>query len=72
MIKYIITEDKLNIDEAVVDTYGISAMCGESTLKSVSDISTDMSFVVELVQKLNFFEVELCHFYDVIIDELNR
>ena len=72
MLRYIISESKLNIDDAEVDTYGITAYCGKTALKTIDDISTDRNFVISLIEKLNFHQVELCHFYDIVIDELNR
>ena len=46
-------------------------MSGEEKSEFV-DVSLDKAFVVDLVNLLNSAEVELCHFNDVVIDELNK
>lgn len=73
-IEYFITEKSINLDGCRFSTYGISAvdkMSREEKSEFV-DVSLDKAFVVDLVNLLNSAEVELCHFNDVVIDELNK
>lgn len=55
-------------------TYGIVAVSKttKEKLAEFSDVSLNEDFVTNLTDLLNSCEVELCHFFDVIIDELNR
>ena len=55
-------------------TYGIDAI-NRSTAKiqsQISDVSLDKSFVQQVIDLLNSAEVELCHFAEVVEDELNK
>lgn len=73
-IEYFITENSISLDGCRFNTYGISAvdkMSREEKSEFV-DVSLDKAFVVDLVNLLNSAEVDLCHFNDVVIDELNK
>ncbi len=73
-IKYFITENSISLDGCRFKTYGISAVDKLSKKKEseFDDVSFDKAFVADLVSLLNSTEVELCHFNDVVIDELNK
>ncbi len=72
-IEYFITENSISLDGCRFKTYGISAVDKLSKKKSeFDDVSLDKAFVADLVSLLNSTEVELCHFNDVVIDELNK
>lgn len=56
-----------------LNTYGISA--ADPNGKAVSefpDVSLNKSFTEKIVKLLNECKVKLCHFNDVVIDEINR
>ena len=56
-----------------IPTYGIAAKDGNGdTVSEFPDVSINKSFTEKVVKLLNKCMVEPCHFYDVVIDELNR
>lgn len=73
-IEYFITENSIYLDGCQFKTYGISAVDKLSKKKEsdFDDVSLDKAFVTDLVSLLNSTEIELCHFNDVVIDELNK
>lgn len=73
-IEYCIKKSCILLDGTKYDTYGIVAIERHSeTVKSeFDDVSLDKHYVVELAKLLNSSKVELCHFKEVITDELNR
>lgn len=54
-------------------TYGITAFDehGEK-LSEFDDVSVSKNVTERIAELLNSCEVELCHFYDTVLDELNR
>lgn len=57
----------------VIPTYGIMVKNDSGAkISEFSDVSVNKSFTEKLVKLLNECQVEPCHFYDVVIDELNR
>lgn len=73
-IEYHIKERKVIIDGRLFDTYGISAVDDDTEkIKSdFPDVSLNQTLVIRLVKLLNSEKVELCHFNDVVLDELNK
>ena len=72
--KYLIKESCILIDGNKFKTYGIDAVeCCSSKLQSeFDDVSLDKDFVINLVELLNSAGIELCHFKEVVLDELNK
>ena len=74
-VLYSVTKGALVLDdENFILTYGIEATNSEngSPLSKFSDVSVSKSTTERIVSILNSCEIELCHFYEVVIDELNR
>lgn len=73
-IKYLITESSISFDNQNFTTYGIAAVekSSEKICSELSDVSLNKAFVLHLVGSLNSEKIELCHFKDVVTDELNR
>ena len=72
-LKYYITENELETEDGrLIPTYGIGAGGDCGTLAELRDVSVDPGFTGRVVDILNSNEVELCHFRDVVLDELNR
>ncbi len=73
-IEYKLTNDILLLDNDFLPTYGIQASDTESgdVLSCFNDVSVNRDFVQHIVDLLNLCKVELCHFYDVVTDEINR
>lgn len=71
---YSISKNVLIIDDnQVLLTYGITAFDENGTAVSeFRDVSVSRSFTERVIKLLNDCRVELCHFYDVVLDELNR
>lgn len=72
---YSITKGALVLDDGkFILTYGIEATDTEngSPLSTFADVSVSKSTAERIVSLLNSCEVEICHFRDVVIDELNR
>lgn len=72
--KYLIKESCILIDGKKFKTYGIDAVegCSAKIQSELVDVSLDKDFVVNLVELLNSAKIELCHFQDVVSDELNK
>lgn len=73
-MKYLIVKENVKVEEKEHTTYGIQAV-SKNTAEPVGDfhdVSVDRSFVENVVNLLNTNDVELLHFRDVVIDELNR
>lgn len=75
-VKYCVSENELETEDGRrIPTYGIYALSAGGdcrTLDELRDVSTDSAFTYGLAELLNYYEVELCHFRDVVLDELNR
>ncbi len=72
---YSISKDALLLEDGnFILTYGITATDGESgeTLDEFRDVSVNKGLTEKIINTLNTCEVELCHFHEIIIDELNR
>lgn len=72
---YSISKGALTLDDgSVILTYGIEATDKESgeTISSFDDVSVNKSVTERIISILNSCEVEICHFKEVITDELNR
>ena len=50
--------------------YGIGAMVSGIMVDSVADYDTDKTFVNGVVARLNAGKAQLCHFKDILEDEL--
>lgn len=73
-IEYQLTKTYIYLENQQFYTYGIDAI-NRSTAKiqsQISDVSLDKSFVQQVIDLLNSAEVELCHFAEVVEDELNK
>ena len=72
---YSIKKSALVLDDGnFILTYGIEAS-DENTGNIISDfkdVSVNKKLTEHIVSILNSCEVEICHFHDVVIDELNR
>lgn len=74
-IEYSSTECNIKIENnSQFVTYGIVAVnkMTEEKLAEFPDVSLSKDFVVSLTGLLNSCGVELCHFFDVVTDEINR
>ena len=73
-MKYVIVTENVKVEEKEHATYGIQAVSKSTAepLGDFHDVSVDRSFVENVVNLLNTNDVELSHFRDVVIDELNR
>ena len=71
---YSVSKDVLILESGqIIPTYGIVLTDENGTkISEMSDISVNKSFTEKVVKLLNECKVEPCHFYDVVIDELNR
>lgn len=72
---YSITKSAIVLEDGnFVLTYGIEATDKESgfRLSEFRDVSVNKKFTERIVSTLNSCEAELCHFHEIIIDELNR
>ena len=71
---YSISKGALTLDEgSFILTYGIDATDKESgeKISSFDDVSVNKSVTERIISILNSCEVEICHFKDVITDEIN-
>ena len=61
-------------DGNCIITYGIEARDGTDgeLLDTFEDVSVNASFTKNIIDILNTCKIEICHFRDVIIDELNK
>lgn len=73
-IEYHITKTNIILDGRRFSTYGIAAIDKSSarTRSKIIDVSLDKAFVCHVADLLNSAEVELCHFSEVVNDQLNR
>ena len=73
-IEYHITKTNILLDGRRFYTYGIAAVDKTSakTQIKIIDFSLDEAFVQGVTDVLNSAKVELCHFAEVVDDELNR
>lgn len=73
-IEYHITKTHISLEGQRFSTYGIAAIDKSSAKPQtkIVDISLDESSVRHIADLLNSAEVELCHFAEVVDDELNR
>lgn len=74
-IEYTLTKDVLLLEDGnYILTYGIQAKDRQNgeILSAFNDVSVNRKFTQEVIDLLNTCKIELCHFYDVVIDELNR
>lgn len=74
-VTYSLTNDALLLEDGnFILTYGIQAKDDESgeTLSSFNDVSVNKGFTQRVIDILNTCQVEICHFHDVVMDELNR
>lgn len=73
-IKYQVTTAHISLDNQRFSTYGIAAI-DKSSAKiqcKISDVSLDKAFVQHVADLLNSSEAELCHFTEIVYDELNK
>lgn len=73
-IEYLIKKSCISLDGNKFNTYGITAIERRSAKiqSEIADVSLDKRYVIKLVGFLNSSKVELCHFREVVSDELNR
>lgn len=74
-VDYTIAKNVLFLEDGnCILTYGIEAHDGTNgeLLDIFEDVSVNSAFTENIVDILNTCKIELCHFRDVIIDELNR
>lgn len=71
---YSISKNVLVLDEnSIFITYGIRADNENGELISeFRDVSINRSFTEKMIKLLNDCKVEPCHFFEVVMDELNR
>lgn len=72
---YSIKKSALVLDDGnFILTYGIEASDENSgnIISDFKDVSVNKKLTEHIVSILNSCEVEICHFHDVVIDELNR
>ena len=72
--KYSVSSGAIVLDDnSIMLTYGIVAEDenGER-ISEFSDVSVNRGFTEKVAELLNLCKIEPCHFFDVVIDELNR
>ncbi len=72
---YSLSKDVLLLEDGnFILTYGITAADSESgdQLSEFKDVSVNKLFTQNIINILNTCEVELCHFEEIIANELNR
>ena len=72
---YSIKKSALVLDDGnFILTYGIEASDENSgnIISDFKDVSVNKKLTEHIVSILTSCEVEVCHFHDVVIDELNR
>lgn len=71
---YSISKNVLVLDkQQIFVTYGIIAKDSDGNkISEFNDVSLNKSFTENVVNLLNDCEVEPCHFFEVVLDELNR
>lgn len=74
-IKYALTKDVLLLEDGnYILTYGIQAKDENNgeVLSAFNDVSVNKSFTQNVIDLLNICKVELCHFHDVVVDEIGK
>ncbi len=74
-VTYSLSNNVLMLDDGkIILTYGIVARdpLNNEVLAYFDDVSVSRSLTQKITDILNSCEVELCHFREVVIDELNR
>ncbi len=73
-VDYRIIKTDISLDGTDFDAYGIAAVdkLTAAVLLEIVDISPDDDFVKSVAELLNSCEVEPCHFFEIVSDELNR
>lgn len=72
-IEYKLTKDTFTNEDGITYTaYGISVLLKNDTteIDKIADISTNLSFVEDLVEKFNTLGLRIVHFRDVVYDEI--
>lgn len=71
---YSISKNVLVLDkQQIFITYGIVAKDSDGNkISEFNDVSLNKNFTENVVNLLNDCEVEPCHFFEVVLDELNR
>ncbi len=73
-IEYLLKKSCISLEGQAFPTYGIAAveLRSRETQFEITDVSLDKAFVSNLVKILNSSKIEICHFSEVITDELNK
>ena len=73
--KYIVVESVYRNGDDTRKSYGVAAIDTHDkcsiVLKTISDISSDLSKVEDLARKCNMLKLDVCHLYDIVEDYLN-
>ena len=68
---YLVIEEHLEHPElGNYVSYGIKAMCGDSEVGYVSDVSVNKEFVEDVVRRCNEGNLDVIHLMDVVEDSL--
>lgn len=68
-VRYCLRKDTVAFDLTEVTTYGIDAFAENGGLAmSIIDISLNCNAVIQLIENLNKYRVELIHLLDIIYD----
>lgn len=72
--EYLLKKSCISLEGQAFTTYGIAAveLRSRKTQFEITDVSLDKAFVSNLVKILNSSKIEICHFSEVITDELNK
>lgn len=69
--KYTVFSGKCMLSEEIrTTTYGVAAVVSGIMVDSVADYDTDETFVCRVVARLNAGKAQLCHFKEILEDEL--
>lgn len=69
--RYTVFSGKCMLSEGLMPmTYGIAAVVSGIMVDSVADYDTDETFVYRVVERLNAGKAQLCHFKEILEDEL--
>lgn len=71
-MKYELVNENVSIDGVNYDTYGIRALCNGEVVSTYHDVSLEREIALRIVNILNDCSAELCHFNDIVTDEINR
>lgn len=75
IVDYSMIKNALILEDGnCIITYGIEARNSTDgeLLDIFEDVSVNSSFTENIIDILNTCKIEICHFRDVIIDELNK